>query len=256
MNTRMPRKSDERLLRALRNLGLSSYEARVYICLVRHGALTASEISSLSKVPFSRVYDVLASLDMGGWITIEQGRPRKYVPKSPRETAKAAVLAAQDRLAEWEQIVIEDLQPLFDEKTKISAPEVHILHGSSNVRAKLNVALGQAERTVLLSWGEVSQEDINFLGPILVHLRKRGVAIKILVSERTLTPKVRRLIRAVGEGRRRREIYGGGAIIDGRQAVIILTTGAKPLAIWSSHTELADLAKTYFLYLWNTAQEI
>jgi len=252
----MTKRSSERTLRALRNLGLSSYEARVYVCLVQHGALTASEVSSLSRVPFSRVYDVLASLEQGGWITIEQGRPRRYIPKSPRETAKAAVLAAQEQLAEWEQMVIEDLQPLFDEKTKISAPEVHILHGSSNVQAKLNVALGQAERTVLLSWGEVSQEDINFISPTLVHLRDRGVDIKILVSERTLTPKVHRLISAVGEGRKRKEIYGGGAIIDGKQAVIILTTGAEPLAIWSSHTELADLAKTYFLYLWNTAQEI
>lgn len=194
-------------------------------------------------------------MERGGWISVEQGRPKRYVPKSPRETTKAAVLTAQERLTEWEQRVIEDLLPLFDEKTKISAPEVHILHGSNNVRAKLNVALGQAERSVLLSWGIISEEDIDFTSPTLFHLRERGVKIQILVSERTLTEKVRRLITAVGEGRKREEIYGGGAIIDGKQAIIMLTTEpTESLAIWSSHTELAELAKIYFLYLWSSAQ--
>jgi len=126
----MSKRMDEATTRALRNLGLSSYEARVYITLVRSGALTASEVSSQSRIPFSRVYDVLAALERGGWITIEQGRPKRYVPKSPRETSKVAVLNAQERLTEWEQRVINDLQPSFDDKTRISAPEVHILHGS------------------------------------------------------------------------------------------------------------------------------
>ncbi len=255
--TTMTEKTDEHTLRALRNLGLNSYEARVYVGLVRHGALTASEVSSVSRIPFSRVYDVLAALERGGWISVEQGRPKRYVPKSPRETSKAAVLAAQEQLTEWEQRVIEGLQPLFDDKTRISAPEVHILHGSNNVRAKLNVALGQAERNVLLSWGEVSKDEIDFISPTLLHLRDRGVEINILVSERTLSEKVRRLIKAVGEGRKRKEIYGGGAIIDGKQAIIILTTEpAEPLAIWSSHTELAELAKIYFQYLWTSAREM
>ncbi len=252
----MNRRTEERALRALRNLGLNSYEARVYISLVRHGALTASKVSSVSQIPFSRVYDVLAALERGGWISVEQGRPKRYVPKSPRETAKAAVFTAQERLAEWEQWVVEDLQPLFDEKTKISAPEVHILHGSNNVRAKLNIVLGQAERIVFLSWGEVSQEDIDFISPTLMHLRDRGVKIQILVSERTLNDKVKRLISAVGEGRFRETIYGGGAVIDGKEAIIVLTSGVESLAIWSKHTELADLASTYFLYLWSTAREI
>lgn len=253
----MGERLDEATIRALRNLGLSSYEARVYISLVRNGALTASEVSSQSRIPFSRVYDVLAALERGGWITVEQGRPKRYVPKSPRETAKAAVLSAQDRLAEWEQRVIENLQPLFDEKTKISAPEVHILHGSNNVRAKLNIALGQAERSVLLSWGIVNEEDIEFISPTLLHLRDRGVKIQILVSEQTLTDKVQRLISAVGEGRKRKEIYGGGAIIDEKQAIIMLTTQpAESLAIWTSHTELGELAKIYFLYLYQSAEPL
>lgn len=253
MNDRL----DEGTIRALRSLGLSSYEARVYISLVRNGALTASEVSSQSRIPFSRVYDVLATLERGGWITVEQGRPKRYVPKSPRETSKAAVLSAQERLSEWEQRVIENLQPLFDEKTKISAPEVHILHGSNNVRAKLNVALGQAERSVLLSWGIINEEDIDFISPTLLHLRDRGVKIQILISEQTLTDKIKRLIFAVGEGRTRKEIYGGGAIVDEKQAVIMLTSEpAESLAIWSKHTELAELAKIYFLYLYNSAQPL
>ncbi|MHA2315162.1 MAG: hypothetical protein ACXACF_07740, partial [Candidatus Hermodarchaeia archaeon] len=96
-----------------------------------------------------------------------------------------------------------------------------------------------------------------FISPTLLHLRDRGVKIQILASEQTLTDKVNRLILAVGEGRKRKEIYGGGAIIDEKQAVIMLTSEpAEPLAIWSSHTELVELAKIYFLYLFNSAQPL
>ncbi len=52
--------ADDELVRALRASGLSLYEARIYIGLLRHGAQNGNELSRSAKVPSSKVYAVLA----------------------------------------------------------------------------------------------------------------------------------------------------------------------------------------------------
>ncbi|MCC6024161.1 MAG: helix-turn-helix domain-containing protein, partial [Thaumarchaeota archaeon] len=69
----------EELVRALRKLGLSEYEARAYIALVELGEADASEISRRSGVPRTRIYDVLGRLESAGIIQkILGSRPVVY----------------------------------------------------------------------------------------------------------------------------------------------------------------------------------
>ena len=59
---------EEKLRRALHNLGLTDYEMRAYISLLKAGKLTASELSEVAGVPYSKIYDVLENLEKKGWI--------------------------------------------------------------------------------------------------------------------------------------------------------------------------------------------
>jgi len=70
----------------LKELGLSEYEAHAYACLLRHGVLTAQEVSNGADVPQSRVYDALDELKQKGFINVQPGRPKKFGPIEP-ETA-------------------------------------------------------------------------------------------------------------------------------------------------------------------------
>lgn len=54
--------ADDELVSALRISGLSLYEARIYIGLLRHGAQNGNELSRSAKVPSSKVYAVLRKL--------------------------------------------------------------------------------------------------------------------------------------------------------------------------------------------------
>ncbi|AFZ71462.1 TrmB family transcriptional regulator [Natronobacterium gregoryi] len=76
----------------LAELGLSNYEARAYVELVRGGAMTADEVAAASDVPQGRVYDVLNSLVDRSLARADDGRPRTYVHVEPDE--------AVDRLLE------------------------------------------------------------------------------------------------------------------------------------------------------------
>jgi sugar-specific transcriptional regulator TrmB len=48
----------ERARKALQELGLTDYEVRAYLALVEMGPLTASELSELKLIPYSKVYEV------------------------------------------------------------------------------------------------------------------------------------------------------------------------------------------------------
>nr|WP_240792435.1 helix-turn-helix domain-containing protein [Salarchaeum sp. JOR-1] len=70
----------------LGELGLSSYEGKVYRTLLVTGAATASDLSDASEVPKGRIYDVLNSLNAHQLIRTKATDPTRYVAESP-ETA-------------------------------------------------------------------------------------------------------------------------------------------------------------------------
>ncbi|WP_053948275.1 TrmB family transcriptional regulator [Halolamina sediminis] len=72
---------------ALKRLGLSNYEARVFAALQRLGTGTAQEISDVSEVPRSQVYGAADDLLERGLVELVASSPKEYRPVS-LETAR------------------------------------------------------------------------------------------------------------------------------------------------------------------------
>src|SRR5439155_5541838 len=70
----------------LTRLGLTKYEAKAYLALIRRGSSTAAEVARIAGVPRQRIYDVLASLVERGLASTRPGRVVNYVA-SPPDTA-------------------------------------------------------------------------------------------------------------------------------------------------------------------------
>jgi sugar-specific transcriptional regulator TrmB len=64
----------------LREFGLSEYAARAYLALLDLGTTEARDVSSLSKVPASKIYHILDQLHEKGLVDILPEFPRKYAP--------------------------------------------------------------------------------------------------------------------------------------------------------------------------------
>ncbi len=76
----------EIIISKLAELGLSGYEAKAYLSLLRENPATAYEVGKSSGVPTSKVYEVLKRLVEKGIISIiDEGRTRQYVPIEPEE---------------------------------------------------------------------------------------------------------------------------------------------------------------------------
>lgn len=66
-------------------LGLSQYEAHSYVSLLRLGSGTARELSEISEVPRTRIYDAVESLQEQGLVDVNHASPKVFQPIA-RET--------------------------------------------------------------------------------------------------------------------------------------------------------------------------
>ena len=88
--------------------GLNIYETKVWLALLGKGIASAGEIAEISRVPRSRTYDVLESLEKKGFIIMKVGKPIKYLAVPPEEVVervkKNLVKEAQDRSKRLEKL--------------------------------------------------------------------------------------------------------------------------------------------------------
>jgi sugar-specific transcriptional regulator TrmB len=108
---------DEDLVGTLSDLGLTNYEARVYLALTRRGSSTAAESARIAEIPRQRIYDVLASLVQRGLASARPGQVTKYVATPPEEAVERLVSDHRQRLERLEResrVLTESLTPAFD----------------------------------------------------------------------------------------------------------------------------------------------
>jgi len=236
----------------LRELGLTEYEARAYLSLLEGGPMTAGRVSGASGVPYSKVYEALNSLEGKGWVRAEAGRPSRYFPRSPSEALGAARLRFESRMAQWEKTVLGELQPLYERREIRERPDIWIVRGEFNILAKLQEVLATVEREIMIAAPALSEAMVEAVYPALARLRDTGVRV-LLMASRGAEAKGLEKVCEVAEVRVRDQMFGGGVIADGREAVLLLGgEGGSTLAIWSDHAGLVKLAKDYFQYLWDS----
>lgn len=63
---------------------LNIYETKVWLALLGKGIASAGEVASISRVPRSRTYDVLESLEKKGFAIAKLGKPAKYIGIKPK----------------------------------------------------------------------------------------------------------------------------------------------------------------------------
>jgi sugar-specific transcriptional regulator TrmB len=75
----------ESVVEALQKVGLTEYEAKAYLCLLRDHLNTAAKLSEKSGVPRTKIYSVLESLGRKGWVRIYSGIPLLFKAVDPRD---------------------------------------------------------------------------------------------------------------------------------------------------------------------------
>lgn len=95
----------------LRDLGFSQYETSCYLALVANHPSNGSQLSKLSGIARSRIYDVLRNMTRKGWVQ-EVGNGQ-YVPIPPDELMKRLRSQFESNIS----ILEEQLRDVADEST-------------------------------------------------------------------------------------------------------------------------------------------
>ena len=244
----------EDVINTLREMGLRGYEAKAYLSLLELGVATASQISEHSEVPYSKIYEVLNSLERKGWIETQDERPRRYYPKPPTEALEATRLKVEEKIKAWEKAIKEEIQPLYERREIRERPDIWILRGENATIAKIKELLEGVKEEVMVAAPQLTWNLMKTVAPTLERKIESGVNVMLLLSKNAdLT--VLRALSGLAEVRLRDHLFGGGVIADGREAILVLGERGKPsLTIWSDHSGLVKFAKEYFRNLWETAE--
>lgn len=240
--------------KALERIGLTSYEIRTYAALLKSGELTALDLSQKSGVPYSKIYEVLGSMEEDGWIGSDESRPTRYFPKSPSTGLEMTKHRMEEDFAADSSVITHELVPLYEKSGTSEKPDIWVLSGMTNIAAKILEMVESCRKEVLIAVPEAGESLVRQAMPRLRFLRDRGVEVMILTSDRIDENSLKSLSR-VASVKIRKGLFGGGIISDKRYVVILLgpdmgeSSSSDMVAIWADHTGLAGFAREYFEYL-------
>ena len=160
----------------LKKLGLSSYESAVYLSLIGLISAKAVEISDHSKVPRSKVYDVLKSLHKKKFIEIQKSRPIIYTVIPPREVIKREKNAL---IKDFNEMEIE-LNEIYENKiSQVQAP-MWLIHGEERIIQKELEIIKRATKSINMRIGFLFGNELEQLKEVLS--KKKKIQINILTS--------------------------------------------------------------------------
>ena len=166
---------------ALKRLGLSNYEARVFAALQRLGTGTAQEISDVSEVPRSQVYGTADDLVERGLVERVASSPKEYRPVS----LDAARKLLDERLEREQDRAFQNLADLRTETDDgDTGGAVATLRGRQPIDDRIGDLIGTAERRVVF----VAPESRSIPDSLAATLRARaedGVAVIVVTAEPT-----------------------------------------------------------------------
>jgi sugar-specific transcriptional regulator TrmB len=142
--------TDDRRAADLEELGLTNYEARVYLALIRRDVFTAAEVAREAGVPRQRVYDVLEGLIRRQLAILHPGRVAGYSAVAP-DTAVERLIEQQRRSLGRLERLSSELKPTFESGRTHTDPldYVEVLRDPADITERFARLQSTAERELL-----------------------------------------------------------------------------------------------------------
>lgn len=160
--------SVEEAVDVLQRLGLKAYEARCFVALTRLSTATAKDISEVTEVPRTRVYDAVRNLEVQGFVEVQHTSPKQFraVPlqeaiETLRDQYEARLQQLEDDLREAEPLELDDgvEEPL----------EVWTMTGTTPIANRTQRVIEDATEEVVLVLGDTSLLTEDLVDSLSAH---------------------------------------------------------------------------------------
>src|SRR4051812_17012608 len=190
-------------------LGLTSYEAKTYLALIKRDSFTAAQVARQAEVPRQRIYDVLGTLVEKGLASTKPGRAVKYSATSP-DLAIPRLVA--DHRAHLEQMEHDAQQMVIELSADFAAGQqetdpldyIEVLRDRRAINERFDQLQRQIQREILIftkaPYAKPPQENVEGLEVLRSH-EARSMYELSLFDDVEATEGVRMFIEQ-GEGAR------------------------------------------------------
>jgi len=226
----MKRPADDsvQLIECLKSLGMTKYEALVYIALLGVRSATASEIHESSGVPRASVYPVLDQLLDKDLVSVSQSSPKRFAAIPPQE----AITRLTARIEHDARIALESLSAIHTRK--ITAEEsseelIWNIYGIDGIRKRLHELVSHARKDIrIIAHSRVFSQEIK---DTLSRMSDR-VSVEIItphwdgpVPESVTLYLKKHPDIPLDPDKARDMLAGGMCIIDGSKVMVIVGSG-------------------------------
>jgi len=255
----------EFLLR-LKDFGLNSYEAKLWMALLSRGVATAGELSDIANVPRSRSYDVLESLERKGFVILKIGKPIKYIAVPPSEVLERVKKNIAEESQHQQELlntlkgskILQELAALHRSGGKVTDAEdvTGAVRGKHNIINHFNSLFRNAQKSIHMITTEPSISfDVEQFSSALAKARQRGITVQMIIPETKHTNTIAKNIQHAAEIKSFKDSLGRFCIIDEKSMNFYVDeTEQAEFCVWINTPFVARSFATIFNKLWNTAQ--
>jgi sugar-specific transcriptional regulator TrmB len=252
------------LVAQLTRLGLTSYEAKAYLTLIRRDSFTAAQVARQSGLPRQRIYDVLGSLVQKGLAVARPGNVVKYAATPPELAIELLLASHREQLSRMErdaQEMVSDLKPAFEEGQEHTDPleYIEVLRDRRAINERFAELQGNVKKEILVftkpPYATPPQENVEGLEVIQTH-EARSLYEFSVFDEPAVMRGVQRFVEAGEDARFVPSLPLKLVIID---ETIVMFGMEDPVAgsaeltiVVVEHQSLAKVLKTAFNAIWET----
>ena len=239
--------------------GLNKYQRSAYSALLSLREAEVGEIASASKVPESKLYEVLRSLEARGLVHAAFGRPKKYSVVDPK---KAFTPGIEKKMGE-----LEAERRLLDKVGKLvkKSPEqedvIRLMKGRENVLSHATSYVRESVKTTY----EACFPFNNAYVPMMNLIRQKAVeGVKVrLIGE--VVPEnyeiVKKYLKWGVEVRNSKKVSPPQplrfSIYDQRAALFTLTSADRGyISIWTDSKPMVQSIQDLFTYYWSNGLKV
>lgn len=246
---------------ALQKIGLSHYEAAVFVNLARSGAATAAELARASGVNRVQTYRALDSLEARGLVEVSLDRPRRYAARAINE-AFDLILGEKRSELEWiedtRKQLLQHWSELLPSGRQAPSVRLQVIKGRSQIYRTMRTCVGGAKREVLAftTTKGLQRSYRASVNEILLQAMQRGVKPRLIAnigeSNRALMTAVEKHVplRHLEGQRARFIIFDRGSVL----AFLIqderTIRGDAETALWTNSPDFVRACLDFFEKAW------
>ncbi len=157
----------ERIIKALEDLGLSTYEAKAYLAISSEEPLTGYKLSKVSGVPRSRIYETIEKLIRKGLLVTLRGKKNLVKPVDLEHYLNNREKKSKETLA-----FIREAMPQI--KNTIEDQSIWNLSGRSQILEVITQLIDQTKNHIYM---QIMNYDFTELQESLTKAKKRKVKV-------------------------------------------------------------------------------